>query len=148
MAVDRRAHLATLLIALAGGLLIAFVAPAVGPVVRAARADGTPGLFEARRLGCVQHPGHSTCIWYGEFRSDDGTRRRGEVYLYGSSNGTLRAGERIRAVDTGRPAWVYRPGGSREWIPTALLLAAGLGLLSYAGRRVLHGVRHRRGPSQ
>jgi hypothetical protein len=87
----------------------------------------------------VRHPGHESCSWSGEFRSDDGAIRRGEVWLYGSGRDSLRAGQRVRAYDTGRANRVYGPGGSREWVPVALMVALSGVLLAYAlvrpGRR-------------
>ncbi|MFC4533243.1 hypothetical protein [Sphaerisporangium dianthi] len=132
---------------LVGAFLLYLAVPHIGPVVRAARADGVPGVFTAETLACVQHPGHESCSWSGEFRSDDGALRQAEVTLYGADRETMRAGERTRAFDTGRAGRVYGPGGSREWVFTALLLLAGLAivLFPYAGPlRRLFGSRQRR----
>ncbi|WP_052422541.1 hypothetical protein [Nonomuraea candida] len=103
--------------------------PNVGTAVRAARADGAPGVFTARELTCVQHPGHESCVWTGRFRADDGSIDRSGVELYGSDRYTNRAGESTRAVDIGLAGRVYGPGGSNEWVLTALLAASGLGIL-------------------
>ncbi|MER6949287.1 hypothetical protein ABT294_35250 [Nonomuraea sp. NPDC000554] len=104
------------------------------PAIRAARADGTPGVFTAERLDCVYHGPHEQCNWLGEFRADNGERR--QVSLYGSDSDTLRVGQQTKAVDVGRSSRVYGPGGSNEWVFTALLLAAGLSLLVYAVKRL------------
>jgi hypothetical protein len=94
------------------------------------------GTFVAKRLRCVQHPGHELCSWYGTFRPDptaSGTSSAGDVRtavaLYGSDRDLLRAGEQMPAVDIGRPAQVYPPSGSREWIVVTVLLALGCVLL-------------------
>ncbi|MBG0823472.1 hypothetical protein HS048_22330 [Planomonospora sp. ID91781] len=124
------------LAALAGVFLLCLAVPGVGPSLRAARADGVPGLFTARELTCVRHPGHESCTWTGEFRSGDGAVRRQGVALYGSDRESLRPGQETAAVDVGRPHRVYGPGGSREWVFTALLLAAGLGLVGHPFLRI------------
>ncbi|WP_343954092.1 hypothetical protein [Nonomuraea longicatena] len=122
------------IVALVAVLLLFLSVPGIGPAVRAARADGAPGVFTARTLACVYHGLHEECTWTGEFRADAGGRR--QVSLYGSDRNSMRAGQEIRAVDVGRPSRVYGPGGSNEWIFTALLLAAGLALLGHALRRL------------
>ncbi|MFI6509001.1 hypothetical protein ACIBCT_15455 [Streptosporangium sp. NPDC050855] len=127
------------LTALVGVFLLYLTVPGVGPAVRAARADGVPGHFTAREVTCVRHPGHESCTWTGEFRSGDGTIHRRGVALYGSDRESLRPGQVTAAVDVGRPYRVYGPGGSREWVFTALLLAAGLGLLAHPFVRARRG---------
>lgn len=107
-------------------MLLAFALPNAGPVLRAARADGTWGTFTATRLACVQHPGHEACTWYGTFTAPGGTR---ETALYGSDRGMLSPGEHLAAVDVGRPYQVYTAGGSNEWVLTLALLLAGIALL-------------------
>lgn len=96
--------------------------------VRAARADGTPGVFTAARVDCVQHPGHESCTCYGGFRSQDGQVEREDVYLYGSGREECRIGTGAAAVDIGAANRVYGPEGSREWMLTAGVMAAGLAL--------------------
>ncbi|GAA0400564.1 hypothetical protein GCM10009530_60510 [Microbispora corallina] len=127
----RRSPGFTAVLTLIGLFLLYLAVPSVGPAVRAARADGIPGTFTATRLDCVEHPGHEACTWSGDFRSDDGTVLRAGVALYGADRDYLRTGQRTRAVDVGRPSRVYGPGGSMEWVFTALLLLAGLGLLAF-----------------
>lgn len=148
------------LAAAAGTVLLALALPNVGPALRAARADGVHGTFVAERLSCVQHPGHELCSWYGTFHPDPVDRRastrsatsteesgiaatstapsatgtRTNIALYGSDRDTLRSGQMVRAVDAGRPARVYPPGGSREWIVVAVLLAVGCLLFVPLGR--------------
>lgn len=110
-------------------LLLYLAVPNIGTVIRAARADGAPGVNTPVRLSCVQHPGHESCFWSGEFRSDDGTIVRQDVEMYGSDRYTNREGEQVPAVDIGLAHRVYGPGGSNEWVFTALLLLAGLAIL-------------------
>ncbi len=108
-------------------ILLALAVPNLGPVLRAARADGTWGTFTASRLSCVVHPGnHEVCSWYGTFAAVRGSR---EVSLYGSARETMAAGQAVRAVDVGRPLQVYPPGGSNEWIFTSGLLLVAVALL-------------------
>jgi hypothetical protein len=129
------------LAAAAGTVMLALALPNVGPALRAARADGVHGTFVAERLSCVQHPGHELCSWYGTFQPDPdrsgapaASGVRTDISLYGSDRDTLRSGRRVPAVDTGRPARVYSPGGSREWIVVAALLVTGCLLLVPAGQ--------------
>lgn len=119
------------------GLLLLFVSvPELGPAVRAARADGVSGVFTARQLQCIQHPGHESCVWAGDFTSDDGQVLRHGVELYGSDRDTTAAGQTTEAVDTGRESRVYGPDGSDEWMFTSLLALAGLAVLIVAVKRV------------
>ncbi|GAA3430171.1 hypothetical protein GCM10018953_73560 [Streptosporangium nondiastaticum] len=111
--------------------LLYLAVPNIGPVVRAARADGIGGRFTARQLECIQHPGHESCTWMGDFRSADGTVRKTDVAMYGSSRESLRTGQETPAVDVGRPRQVYGPGGSMEWVFTGLLLLIGVAIPVY-----------------
>ncbi|GIH94892.1 hypothetical protein Psi01_55220 [Planobispora siamensis] len=113
---------------LLAAFLLLLAVPNVGTAVRAARADGIGGWFTPERLDCVQHPGHESCVWTGDFLSGDGTVRRTGIEMYGSDRYSHRAGERARAVDIDHPSRVYGPGGSNEWVFTALMLLAGVGI--------------------
>ncbi|MFB9204706.1 hypothetical protein ACIBIZ_31990 [Nonomuraea spiralis] len=130
-------------LSLVAGFLLVLTVPNLGTVVRAARADGAPGVFVPRTLSCITHPGHESCVWTGDFRSDDGAIRRSDVEIYGSDRYTHQAGQPVRAVDIGSGGRVYGPGGSNEWVFSALLLVVALGLLWFlhAGslRRLLPG---------
>nr|BFE81382.1 hypothetical protein GCM10020093_039830 [Planobispora longispora] len=95
-----------------GLLMLLASVPEIGPSIRAARADGVSGVFTAEELRCVQHPGHESCVWAGDFASADGRILRPGVELYGSDRDTLTAGQTTPAVDTGRATRVYGPGGS------------------------------------
>ncbi|WP_214110413.1 hypothetical protein [Acrocarpospora catenulata] len=126
-----RLRFGSVVTALAGILLLYFTAPGIGPTIKAARADGVPGVFTARELVCIQHPGHESCTWTGDFLAGGGALRE-RVSLYGSDRETMVAGQTAPAVDVGRTYWVYGPGGSNEWMFTGLLLLLGAGLLGYA----------------
>ncbi|GAA4105008.1 hypothetical protein [Actinomadura miaoliensis] len=141
MARRRPSHLGTVLLLLAGAYLLYLSVPNVAPAVRAAKADGTPGMFTAQRLQCISHPGHESCSWTGEFRSDDGTIRRADVSLYGSGRNSLHEGERTRAFDIGRESRVYGPDGSREWISIALMILVGAAFFVFALVRVRRRIR-------
>ncbi|MBO2453682.1 hypothetical protein J4573_41800 [Actinomadura barringtoniae] len=139
---------------LVGLALLAITVPNVGPVMRAARADGPRGTFTAQRVSCVQHPGHEQCTWYGTFQlpasssgPGSGSAVRHDYYLYGANRGTLHTGQQVTAVDVGRKGRVYDPAGSHEWILTGLLLLAGLALFVPLGRRVVGAVSSRRATS-
>ncbi|GGS52634.1 hypothetical protein GCM10010156_09140 [Planobispora rosea] len=125
-----------LALVIVGVLMLFASAPEFGPAIRAARADGVGGVFTARDLRCVQHPGHESCVWAGDFASADGRVLRSGVELYGSDRDTLTAGQATPAVDTGRGTRVYGPGGSGEWMFTTLLALAGLAVLTTVARRV------------
>jgi hypothetical protein len=132
----RRPSLFTVVVAtVVGAVLLLITVPNVGPVVRAAQADGTRGTFTAQRLSCIQHPGHEQCTWYGSFQAP-GSAVHDDYYMYGAGRARLRSGEQVTAVDVGRKGRVYDPAGSHEWILTGLLLLAGLALLVPLGRRV------------
>ncbi|MFI9596772.1 hypothetical protein [Nonomuraea sp. NPDC052265] len=116
-------------LSLVAGFLLFLTVPNLGTVVRAARGDGVPGVFVPRTLACITHPGHESCVWTGDFRSDDGATGRTGVEMYASDRYTHRAGQPVRAVDIGSGGRVYGPGGSNEWVFSALLLVVALGLL-------------------
>jgi hypothetical protein len=133
----RPSRLVSAALVLLGCVLLYVSLPNLGPVIRAATADGTPGTFTARKLTCVSHPGHRTCEWSGTFTSHDGLIQRRGVGLYAGGPDTLASGESTPAVDVGNPGRVYRPGGSREWIFTVALLLTGYLCLAWAARRHL-----------
>ncbi|MBP2703002.1 hypothetical protein JOL79_04190 [Microbispora sp. RL4-1S] len=133
----------TVVLLLVCALLLSWTAPALGPALRLAAGDGRPGVFTARRLDCVRHPGHESCAWTGEFRSRDGVVLRTGVALAGSGRTTHHAGQRTDAVDVGMANRVYGPDGSNEWIFTVFLFLAVLGLLAFAVAPVLGAIRRR-----
>jgi hypothetical protein len=109
-------------------LLAAFVAYAglagLDQGLRAARGEGTPGVFTATALTCAQHPGHESCSCDGTFSADGGPGRGATLHAAGRD--TCVEGARIAAVDVGSDTRVYGPDGSREWIASALLLTGAL----------------------
>ncbi|GLW05819.1 hypothetical protein Misp01_09490 [Microtetraspora sp. NBRC 13810] len=135
MAGRRGPRAVTVVLVLVAVYLLYLAVPNIGPAVRAARADGVPGVFTAQQRECVQHPGHESCVWTGDFRSDDNSVRRTQVDLYGSERDSLRAGERTRAFDIGRDGRVYGPGGSNEWVIVALMILLSAGILTFTAIR-------------
>lgn len=129
----------------AGLFLLLLSVPNMGPAIRAAGPDGAPGTFTAAEVVCVKHMSHESCAWQGSFRADDGRTTRDGIGLYGSSRNSLRLGQTAPAVDVGRASRVYPPSGSREWIPTAVLMAAGAMLLAWPA---LTWLRRRRPPGR
>ncbi|GAA2211451.1 hypothetical protein GCM10009850_069110 [Nonomuraea monospora] len=135
MRVKRRLSAFTVALAGLGLLLLFWSVPELGPTIKAARADGVSGVFTARELRCIQHPGHESCVWAGDFASGDGRVVRHDVELYGSERGSTAAGRTVAAVDTGRASRVYGPDGSGEWLFTTLLAVAGVVMVGVAARR-------------
>jgi hypothetical protein len=128
---------------LIAAFLMAVTVPAIGPALRLARGDGRPGTFTAQRLDCVQHPGHESCAWIGEFDSRDGVIHRAGVTLAGSDRGTQDAGRRAEAIDVGLTGRVYGSGGSNDWIFTGLLSMATLALLVLVAASATGAVRQK-----
>ncbi|WP_440102571.1 hypothetical protein [Streptosporangium sp. H16] len=114
-------------VVMVGGLsLMLLAAQNVAPARAAAFAEGVPGTFVAREVTCVQHPGHESCSWLGDFRSEDGAIQRRAIAFYGSDRQMFTPGQSARAYDTGRQGHVYGPGGSNEWVAVLALLLFGL----------------------
>ena len=102
--------------------------------LRAARAEGDPGMFTGDRVDCVQHPGHESCTCYGTYVPDAGGPERADIYLYGRDRQTCPIGEETLAIDIGSASRVYGPEGSNEWIMTAGMVLAGLALGGWSAR--------------
>lgn len=88
---------------------------------RAARGEGTPGMFVAESLSCVQHPGHESCVCQGTFTPEEAEEER-SVRLHAAERSDCASGARVRAVDSGAADRVYGPWGSREWVFSAALV--------------------------
>ncbi|WP_238498553.1 hypothetical protein [Streptosporangium sp. KLBMP 9127] len=132
---------------LLAAFLLFLAVPSIGTAVRAARADGVAGTFTGQRLDCVQHPGHESCVWTGEFATGDGTVQRTGIEMYGSDRYTHRAGQPAPAVDIGHRSRVYGPGGSNEWVFTAVLILAAVAILVAAYGRPLRRALRRGAPA-
>lgn|GEM_PF-3888207 len=126
----------------AGLLLMLMAVQNAGPARAAAFAEGVRGVFTAERVECVRHPGHESCSWLGDFRSDDGTVRRDAIALYGSDREMFEPGAVTPAFDTGRRGHVYGPGGSNEWVAVAGLFLLGLTMAAWP---VVRAARAREG---
>jgi hypothetical protein len=137
----RRSLALTVILMLAAGYLLYLAVPSAVPASRAARGDGTPGVFTARRVECVRHPGHRSCSWTGDFRTDDGETRRAGVSLSGADPDSLRAGGLVRAFDTGRSGRVYASANRRELVTVALMITAATALLALAAVRLRGAAR-------
>jgi hypothetical protein len=124
-----------------GIALLLISIPNLGPAIRAGRAEGTAGTFIAGQRSCVHHLSHQSCSWQGTFSSADGRDRQSDSYLYGDV--ALSPGQRVPAIDVGRPGRVYT-GPSHEWILTAILLVIGSALLLVPPVRAITAVRRRR----
>jgi hypothetical protein len=126
-----------------GIVLLLISVPNLAPALRAARAEGRPGTFVAAQRSCVHHLSHESCSWHGSFTSLDGREQHHDTYLYG--NVALRPGQRVSAIDVGRPGHVYT-GPSREWVLTVALLVLGAALLVVPPARTVIGARRGRRP--
>lgn len=123
----------TVVLLLTAAVFLYVSLPNLGTAIRAARGDGTRGMFTAARLDCVRHPGHESCAWSGTFRPQGGGQARFVTFEGGGRDG-LRPGESRPAVDIGLPTQVYAPRSSGTWILTAALLIAGYAILAYLAR--------------
>ncbi|WP_304451485.1 hypothetical protein [Nocardiopsis sp. YSL2] len=108
--------------------------------LRAARGEGTPGVFTATALSCVRHPSHESCGCDGTFTADDGGPAR-EVTLHAAGRDTCVVGAEIAAVDAGSDTRVYGPDGSREWIVSALLLVGASVAVLWSAVQGVRGLR-------
>ncbi|MEU8775851.1 hypothetical protein [Streptomyces sp. NPDC048606] len=128
----------SLLVLMGAALMLYLSLPNLGNALRSATTDGAAGTFTASRLTCIQHPGHETCEWSGDFRPADGAGAAIEnVKLYGTDRDSLGMGQTAAAVDVGNPGRVYRPGRSAELAFTGAMLVIGYALLAAVVRRHL-----------
>lgn len=93
--------------------------------VRAARGEGTSGVFVAESLSCVRHPGHESCACQGTF-APEGSEERRSVRPHAAERGDCANGPRVAAVDSGAADRVYGPWGSREWVFSAVVVTGWL----------------------
>ncbi|WP_405149092.1 hypothetical protein OG589_13400 [Sphaerisporangium sp. NBC_01403] len=112
-------------------IILAIVAGAVAvngiwPDFRAYRGEALPGVFEPQYTACPNGRHLTVCHWYGEFRSDDGSTQRSDVWIDGIDPHDQPLLGRIHAIDAGADEKVYvpRPGSESLLSWGALLLVA------------------------
>lgn len=122
-------------------LILVICSMSLGPSVRAARGEGTPGVLLVKSREC-----HRTCTASGTFTSDDGSLvRAGVGYQDGARH--AKVGDRLRALDTGDRGEVFKPSGSRTWILILTIMAMAVGsLVWWLWRYPLGALRRRRNP--
>ncbi|WP_156365663.1 hypothetical protein [Nocardiopsis sp. NRRL B-16309] len=130
----RRGSAFSVVLLLIAALVVYAGASNVDRSLRAARAEGAPGVFSGSHVECVQHPGHESCTCYGSYVPDSGGPERADVYLYGRDRETCPVDASTAAIDVGADHRVYGPEGSNEWIMTAGVIAAGLAMGGWAAR--------------
>jgi len=110
----------------------------LGPGLRAAHGEGTPGLWTAQQ----QNGG----TWTGVFVSSTGTETLPDVGYTGSLPG-VQAGTVVPALDAGAGDEVYPMTGSDKWVRDLTGVVAGtLALLALLGRGFYVARRRRRAP--
>jgi hypothetical protein len=110
----------------------------LGPAVRAAQGQGTPGIFTGVREQC----GRGSCTLFGDWVASDGRRTRVNVRLHGGPD-SLGVGDSAPAFDTGDSDGVFANERDRRYV----VLIAGMTLLGAAAAvgwivflvRTLHG---------
>jgi hypothetical protein len=113
----------------------------LGPALRAARGEGTPGVFQVHSRECAR-----TCHLYGDFISSDGSITWTGVEYDGPRG--LKIGDKIPVLATGGRDKVFRPSGSREWIFILIAMVFGAGCtLWWLWRYPWRALRRRRGPA-
>jgi hypothetical protein len=110
--------LAIILILAAGALIFGSVS--VGPAFRAARAQGTHGVFIARHFACDR----LSCRWDGPFESAAGRVLIRDV-TYGDAYRGMRAGSAVPALYSGDHGYVFAPHGSSGWIEDVMFMVLG-----------------------
>jgi tetratricopeptide (TPR) repeat protein len=97
----------------------------IGPAVRAATGNGSPGTIVLTREDCVA----GNCDWYGDFTSDDGSVVFTDAAMQEGVPAGAKVGDRLRALDTGARDGVYPASGSSEWIYISVFLVVGVILI-------------------
>lgn len=90
--------------------VLTLVPSALDGTIAAARGEGQPGTFVATRVSCGK-----SCAWYGEYISDDGTKRFDDILIDG---GPYAVGDTVPALYVGGgdpPPTVYAADGSYDW---------------------------------
>lgn len=119
-------------------LVLAICSTDLGPSLRAARGEGTPGVLLVKSRDC-----HRTCTVSGTFTSDDGSLVRTGV-VYGDGARHAKVGARLRALDTGDRGEVFKPHGSHTWILILTVMAMAVGTLVWWLWRYPWGALRRR----
>jgi hypothetical protein len=126
------AAIVLVLLGVAGAAVSVFL---LAPAVRAARGEGVTGTFTLVQPGpCARDPlPRRRCVWFGDFRGDDGRTVRRDVELDPRLPLTARAGDTVPARDTGAHRLVYARDAAGSWRMPAL----GLGVF---GAMILTGI--------
>lgn len=97
--------------------------------IRAARREGTMGVFTAGEVRCQ---GRGPCRWWGSYLPGDGSSGRREVWIQGyeTPERELSPGDRVPALDAGSASKVHRPG---YFDPVGPLLVGALALFVLLG---------------
>lgn len=95
--------------------------------IRAARGEGTMGVFTAEEVKCQ---GRGPCHWSGSYLPDDGLSDSREVWIYGYEAYELSPGDRVPALDAGHEFKVHRPG---YFDPVGLLFLGAFALFFLLG---------------
>jgi len=82
-----------------------------GTTWSAAHGGGHPGTLQVQQHRCHR----SSCSWKGRFQSDDGAVIRESVTMRDDVPAGTRAGDQLRARDTGDRTYVFAESGSFGW---------------------------------
>lgn len=103
------------LAALGAVAVLAISALALGPAIRAAHGQGTPGVFTAENQQCSRR-----CFWIGTFTSEHGTVLHDADYADRAPAGA-HAGSSFPALWPGGSNDVYAAHGSTGWMGLVVL---------------------------
>lgn len=103
--------------------------PAVSAMVR----PGEPGTFTAEKQDCRGVGRSRSCLWHGDWVSDDGKRSRTNVRLVGDDVRVHNAGDRVDARDSGNPA-VYADRHIGSTLGAIVIIMGAVALLVVCGR--------------
>ena len=122
-------------------VLLVAVGPSVGHAYQARfGSSGTHGMFIVTDVSCSPKSG---CDVHGDFADLQGGSERLDVEWGGSAN-DLAVGDKIVAVDTGDPLFVYPPNSGGEWLRFTIYLLLAVGLLVAWVADMYRRVRRRR----
>ena len=116
-------------------LVIVLGGVGAGSAARAARGQGSIGVFTATDIDCSAWLG--PCQVQGKFRAADDGRTVDAEWADTADN--MRPGHHVIAIDSGR---IYRSPGSRIWVTHAILLTTGTWIgMAWLGYMWLYGPR-------